>query len=57
MGSALSRAALGAFLRAAREMQEHGTFNWAQDAIGYADLSAMFDVAERRRRLGPDDVA
>ena len=28
VGSALSRAALGAFLRAAREMREHGTFTF-----------------------------
>jgi 2-methylisocitrate lyase-like PEP mutase family enzyme len=42
VGSALSRAALGAFLRAAREMNEHGTFTFADEAIPYADLSAMF---------------
>ena len=42
VGSALSRAALGAFLRAAREMREHGTFGFAADAISYRDLSAMF---------------
>jgi len=33
VGSALSRAALGAFLRAAREMQDKGTFTFAEDAI------------------------
>src|SRR4029450_13592042 len=32
VGSALSRAALGAFLRAAREMQTHGTFTFAGGA-------------------------
>jgi 2-methylisocitrate lyase-like PEP mutase family enzyme len=42
VGSALSRAALGAFLRAAREMQEHGTFGFAGDAVSYRDLSALF---------------
>lgn len=42
VGSALSRAALGAFLRAAREMNEHGTFTFADEAIPYAELSAMF---------------
>ncbi|MGC2110231.1 MAG: isocitrate lyase/phosphoenolpyruvate mutase family protein [Candidatus Korobacteraceae bacterium] len=42
VGSALSRAALGAFLRAAREMQAHGTFTFAEDAEKYADLNAMF---------------
>lgn len=42
VGSALSRAALGAFLRAAREIQAHGTFSFADDAAKYADLNAMF---------------
>lgn len=42
VGSALSRAALGAFLRAAREMREHGTFEFADEAVSYRDLSAMF---------------
>ncbi|HWZ45334.1 MAG TPA: isocitrate lyase/phosphoenolpyruvate mutase family protein [Candidatus Saccharimonadales bacterium] len=42
VGSALSRAALGAFLRAAREMKEHGTFNFAAEAVGYQEISAMF---------------
>ena len=42
VGSALSRAALGAFLRAAREMREHGTFSFADEAVSYRDLSALF---------------
>jgi len=42
VGSALSRAALGAFLRAAREMKEHGTFTFADEATAYKDLSEMF---------------
>ena len=42
VGSALSRAALGAFLRAAREMREHGTFAVAAEAVSYRDISAMF---------------
>ena len=42
VGSALARAALGAFLRAAREMQEQGTFTFAEDAPKYAELNAMF---------------
>jgi 2-methylisocitrate lyase-like PEP mutase family enzyme len=44
VGSALSRAALGAFLRAAREMREHGTFTFADEAVTYRDVSAMFDA-------------
>lgn len=44
VGSALSRAALGAFLRAAREMREHGTFDFSDEAVSYRDLSAMFQA-------------
>jgi 2-methylisocitrate lyase-like PEP mutase family enzyme len=42
VGSALSRAALGAFLRAAREMRNGGTFDFAADAVSYRDISSMF---------------
>jgi 2-methylisocitrate lyase-like PEP mutase family enzyme len=38
LGSALSRAALGAFLRAAREVREHGTFGFADGAATFAEL-------------------
>ncbi len=44
VGSALSRAALGAFLRAAREMKAHGTFTFADEAVSYKDISAMFEA-------------
>ena len=44
VGSALSRAALGAFLRAAREMREHGTFEFSDQAVSYRDISAMFQA-------------
>ncbi|MCM3873567.1 MAG: isocitrate lyase/phosphoenolpyruvate mutase family protein [Pyrinomonadaceae bacterium] len=44
VGSALSRAALGAFLRAGREMREDGTFTFADEAVSYRDVSAMFDA-------------
>ena len=43
VGSALCRAALGAFLRAAREMREQGTFTFADEAVSFRDVSAMFD--------------
>ncbi len=42
VGSALARAALGAFLRAAREMREHGTFTFAQEAASPREISDMF---------------
>jgi 2-methylisocitrate lyase-like PEP mutase family enzyme len=38
LGSALSRAALGAFLRAAGEVREHGTFGFADGAATFAEL-------------------
>jgi 2-methylisocitrate lyase-like PEP mutase family enzyme len=41
VGSALSMAALGAFLRAAREMRETGTFTYAQEAAGFAEISRL----------------
>ncbi len=43
VGSGLSRAALGAFLRAGREMKEHGTFEFADEAAGYAELNSIFE--------------
>jgi len=43
VGSALSRAALGAFLRAAQEMRERGTFTFSAEAISFRDISAMFE--------------
>jgi 2-methylisocitrate lyase-like PEP mutase family enzyme len=42
VGSALSRAALGEFLRAALEMRDGGTFAFAEKAVSYRDISAMF---------------
>jgi 2-methylisocitrate lyase-like PEP mutase family enzyme len=44
VGSALSRVALGVFLRAAREMRERGTFAFAAEAVSYRDLSALFNA-------------
>src|SRR5262245_5166611 len=41
VGSALSRAALAAFVRAAREIREHGTFRFAENALPYAEANAL----------------
>lgn len=41
VGSALCRAALGAFLHASREMREQGTFAFADEAVSYRDISGM----------------
>ena len=43
VGSALARAALGAFLRAAREMRERGTFSFAEEAVSYREISGLFE--------------
>jgi len=42
LGSALSRAAIGAFLRAVREIREHGSFSFASEAVPFADINRMF---------------
>jgi len=42
IGSGLSRAALSAFLRAAREMREHGTFTFAEGTLSLREIGAMF---------------
>jgi len=44
VGSALCRVALGAFLRAAREMREHGTFTFADEAVRPRDISTIFST-------------
>lgn len=49
VGSALARAALGAVLRAAREMRECGTFEFADEAVSYRDITAMLEVVGQRQ--------
>ncbi len=44
IGSALSRAALGAVLRAAHEMRDQGTFTFAEGAVSYREINGMFDA-------------
>jgi 2-methylisocitrate lyase-like PEP mutase family enzyme len=41
VGGALSRVALGAFLRAAREMKEQGTFSFVNEPVSSRDISDM----------------
>ncbi|WP_417450878.1 isocitrate lyase/PEP mutase family protein [Kordiimonas sp.] len=43
-GSSLSRVALGAFLRASEEMRDHGTFAYAEDALPFGRINAMFEA-------------
>lgn len=42
VGAALSRVAISAFLRAAREMKEKGTFAYVNETATSAELSALF---------------
>ena len=41
VGGSLARAALGAFIRAAREIKDKGTFTYSTDAISHADANAF----------------
>jgi 2-methylisocitrate lyase-like PEP mutase family enzyme len=43
VGSALARAAYGAFLRAAEEIRREGSFTFAEDAVAFARINAMFN--------------
>lgn len=42
VGSAFSRLAFGALIRAAREIAEQGTFTFSKDAAGFAELEEIF---------------
>ena len=42
VGSGLARCALGAFLRAAHDIREHGTFAFADDAAEFRMLNSIF---------------
>lgn len=46
VGSVLARVALSAFVRAAEEMRDHGTFTFGDDILSYAKVSAMFGDLE-----------
>ncbi|MEV2214663.1 isocitrate lyase/phosphoenolpyruvate mutase family protein [Streptomyces sp. NPDC050997] len=51
VGSALSRAALGAVVRAATEIRDLGTFGFGAEAVPYPDANAMMAPA---RPAGPE---
>jgi 2-methylisocitrate lyase-like PEP mutase family enzyme len=42
IGSGFARAAMTAFLRAAREVREQGTFSFAADTMGLSEIAAFF---------------
>ncbi len=47
VGGAFARAALGAFMRAAREVKERGTFTFSADAIPDAEASGYMATSKR----------
>jgi 2-methylisocitrate lyase-like PEP mutase family enzyme len=47
VGGAFARAALGAFLRAAREVKDKGTFTFATDALPHAEAKAFMADSKR----------
>lgn len=53
VGSAFARAAYGALIHAAREVRGAGTFTFAQQAVPYAEINALF----RRERSNGSTVA
>lgn len=46
VGGSLARAALGAFLRAGRELREQGTFNYAEAAVSGGEINRLFAITE-----------
>ncbi len=46
VGGSLARVALGAFVRAAREIKDKGTFTFAQDAISHAEATGYMKDAK-----------
>ncbi|MGW3682880.1 isocitrate lyase/PEP mutase family protein [Streptomyces prasinus] len=53
VGSAMSRAAFGAVVRAAREILDHGTFGFGADALPYAELNATMSPADSESEPAP----
>ncbi|AXS41946.1 isocitrate lyase/phosphoenolpyruvate mutase family protein [Breoghania sp. L-A4] len=56
LGSVLSRAAMGAFLRAAQQIRDHGTFDFAHDAAAFEAITELLrpwnESRSRSRRGG-----
>jgi len=47
VGGSFARAALGAFLRAATEVKDEGTFTYAADAVSDAEAAGYMDLTQR----------
>ena len=46
VGAAFARTAYGAFVQAASEVQDRGSFTFADSAIGFAEINAFFDTGK-----------
>lgn len=51
VGGSFARAALGALLRAAREVRDSGTFSYAQDAAADADVASLMAASKPASRI------
>jgi 2-methylisocitrate lyase-like PEP mutase family enzyme len=47
VGGAFARAALGAFVRAALEVRDRGTFGFAAEALPYSEARSYMDSSKR----------
>lgn len=47
VGGSLARAALGAFLRAAYEIRDHGTFTYSSEAVANQEINELFTRASQ----------
>ena len=56
VGGAFARAALGALVRAAREVKDKGTFTFARDALPHAQARAYMDRANPLRPASAHDL-
>lgn len=52
LGSVLSRAAMGAFLRAAEQIRDHGTFDFATDAVAFEAITELLRPWNEARTRG-----
>lgn len=53
VGGSLARAALGTFLSAARELRDHGSFEYASRAVSSAEINGMFGEYVERLNDAP----
>lgn len=51
LGSTLARAALGEFLRAAGEMEAHGTFEFSTRAVAFAKINGLMGKGVKGKRV------